>query len=184
MDTNLDILASSGGIPGADISGLHAAFVGGTYLEPDFDISVFDNVATKIKLVKQIKDSCSNISAPLEIIYAADELTGTYDISCTDESVNNQITALQNQVAALEPVEITVAGSATYEVPANSGVSWISVLGTQAGVAKCGASAGDNYFFEMHVNDGQAKRADILITTNADTYTLHFTGNFVAKIYI
>lgn len=92
MDTSLDILASSGGVPTADISGLHAAFTGGTYLEPDFDITVFNGVASQVKLIKQIKDSCSNISSALEIIYTADPLTSDFEIECGSSIAFNKVT--------------------------------------------------------------------------------------------
>ena len=87
MDTDLDILEATGGLPGADITGIHAAFIAGTYLEPDVDFAAFNGVATKIKFIKQIKDSCSNISPKLEMIFSADETTGNFEIQCEGQVI-------------------------------------------------------------------------------------------------
>lgn len=82
MDTSLDILVATGDVPGADATGIHTSFVGGTFLEPEVNFSAFNGVATQIKFIKQIKDSCGNLSPKEEIIFNADATSGNFEIEC------------------------------------------------------------------------------------------------------
>lgn len=118
MDTALDILSASGGNPATDITGLHASFTGGTYLDPIFDITAFNNVASQIKVIKQVKDSCGNLSKQFEMLFNADEVTGLYDSICDNVAgaINfaNQIfefTASYADAEVLTLSNIPLAGS-------------------------------------------------------------------------
>lgn len=82
MDTSLDILTATGGAPGADITGLHASFIGGTYLEPDVNFAAFNGITTQVKFIKQIKDNCGHISPKLEMIFSVDITSGNFEIEC------------------------------------------------------------------------------------------------------
>ena len=82
MDTGNDILSTISGDPAADITGAHVMFTGGTYLEPEINFDYFNGITTEIKIVKIIKDSCSKISPPAELVVKADDISGEFDIDC------------------------------------------------------------------------------------------------------
>ena len=82
LDTALDILPTISGDPAAAISGEHALFTGGTFLEPEVNFDYFNGVTTQIKITKIIKDSCGKISNPAEMIAKVDDVTGDFEIDC------------------------------------------------------------------------------------------------------
>lgn len=112
-----------------------------------------------------------------------DDLIPVESVDGLDDALSRLPTPEQlAALAAVAPTVVNVAGSATLSVVAGKLVETVIAEGS-AGTAKIGLSAGGNDIVESSVGPGAP------LVARVDVYaigaiTLHFTGNFTAKIYL
>lgn len=93
-------------------------------------------------------------------------------------------TAAQLQaVEDLEPKDVTINGSGTYQIPAGKLLQHIVFMVNTNNVCKAGFSLNSGEIFDDNVTTAQHAIANYTFYFQSQT-TIHFTGNCTVKIYL